>query len=120
MLLHRVHERAALFREALERLGLARRWVRMSDNEWTCESTGRIEAVRYVNGRQPAVEYFSGSRRQLDLCGTFGTEREAREHMDRVIGETTMGRPAPSRRPRSNRNGTRGAGGNVATADDLP
>jgi eukaryotic-like serine/threonine-protein kinase len=111
---------AALFREALERLGMARRWVRVSDNEWTCESTGRIESVRYVNGRHPAVEFFSGSRRQLDLCGTFGTEREAREHMDRVIAETTMGRPAPSRRPRSNRNGTREAGVSVATADDLP
>jgi eukaryotic-like serine/threonine-protein kinase len=89
---------AAKFREALERLRLSRRWVRISDDEWTCESSGRVESVRYVAGRRPAIEFVSGSRRQRDLCGTFGTEREAREHMDRVIAETTIDRPAPARR----------------------
>lgn len=111
---------AAAFREALERLGLARRWVRVSDNEWTCESTGRVESVRYVNGRRPTVEFFSGSRRQLELCGIFETEREAREHMDRVIAETIIGRSAPARRHRAKRSVARGAGGTVAMAGDLP
>jgi hypothetical protein len=62
---------AAAFREALERLGLARRWVRVSDDEWTYESTGRVEAIRYVNGRRPTVEFVCGSRRQLEHCGAL-------------------------------------------------
>lgn len=110
---------AAAFREALERLSLARRWVRVSDNEWTCESTGRLESVRYINGRRPTVEFFSGSRRQREFCGTFGTEREAREHMDRVIAETTMGRTAPARRHRTRRAGFQEARLHAAATDDL-
>jgi serine/threonine-protein kinase len=110
---------AAAFREALERLGLARRWVRVSDDEWTCERTGRVESVRFVNSRRPMVEFFNGSRRQMELCGTFGTEREAREHMDRVIAETTIGRAAPARRPRANRRGIQETGIHSAAAEDL-
>jgi len=110
---------AAAFREALERLSLTRRWVRVSDNEWTCESTRRVESVPYVNGHRPMVEFFNGSRRQLELCGTFRTECEAREHMDQVIAETTIGRAAPAQRPRANRTGIRETGNHAAATDDL-
>jgi serine/threonine-protein kinase len=81
---------AAAFRQALERLRFLRRWVRTTDNEWMAEVGRSRETVRYINGRQPTVEYLVGSRSRNQFCGTFRTERQAREYLHKIIAKTTV------------------------------
>lgn len=88
---------AVAFRQALERLRPERRWLRLSNDEWTCDQQGRVETVRYVPGRKPGVEFRSGSRRVTDRCGQFDTERDARRWLGRVLAETTLARVAAKR-----------------------
>lgn len=81
---------AVAFRQALERMRVERRWVRVSADEWVCDRNGRIESARYVPGRRPGVEFKSGSRRVVDCCRQFETEREARRWLDRVVADSTL------------------------------
>jgi eukaryotic-like serine/threonine-protein kinase len=84
------YQSAAAFRQALERLRFVRRWIRVSENEWVADVNRRQETLRYVNGGQPSVEYFVGSRRRHEFCGGFRTERQAREYLHKILAKTTV------------------------------
>jgi serine/threonine-protein kinase len=86
----RRYSSAKAFRQALERLRLARRWVRVSPDAWTATTDGKTETVEYVSGRKPGVEFRAGSRRITKFCRQFSTEREARRWLDKVVADTTF------------------------------
>lgn len=84
------YPRAAAFRQALERLRFARRWVRLGPDEWSCEHAGKPEILRYLDGGQPRTEYVVNGRRRTEFCRTFPTEREARRALERAVASTTL------------------------------
>lgn len=88
---------AKSFRQALERLSPARRWIRLGDRNWQCAGQdGREERIVYAAGRVHKVEYIVGSRRQRKQCREFGNELEARAYMAKLVGSTTLAGPGES------------------------
>jgi serine/threonine-protein kinase len=82
---------ARSFRQALERLSPARRWIRQPDRNWYCTTPeGREERVVYLGGRSCRVDHLVGSRRHRRNCREFGNERDARAFMAKVVRDTTL------------------------------
>jgi serine/threonine-protein kinase len=81
---------ATAFRQALERLTIVRRWKRLTLDEWGCEHGGRDEAVRYLGGPKPRIEYLVNGRRKQEFCKVHATERDARRALERIVAQTTL------------------------------
>jgi serine/threonine-protein kinase len=81
---------AAAFRQELERLRPARRWIRLNENEWTCTFNEREERALFRSGIKPSVEYSIGGRRRLEDCQSYRTEREARTRLGELVGRSTL------------------------------
>ncbi|QDG93245.1 serine/threonine protein kinase [Rhizobium sp. NIBRBAC000502774] len=81
---------ASALRQELERLRPLRRWVRLTDNEWTCTFEGKVEHAFLQYGPKPSVTYTIGGRRRLSDCHNYNTEREARNGLAELVARSTL------------------------------
>lgn len=82
---------AAAFRDALEKLKIARNWTPSSNDSWSCLHKGGEEVLTISLGRSGYnVDYKRNGRRKVEACRTGLTRNAALQHVYEVIADTTL------------------------------